>query len=326
VEFLSLAQIRSTFGQGGIRDYGPDAAAVGQITDDTQMTLYTAAALLEWSSQDTAGAGGESAALGQALSSAYLHWLATQGQRGLIAPTPDRVADLAHWPGMSEQRAPGLTCLSALANLTSLEARVAHNDRKGCGGVMRVAPIGLAALGQAVPYDFAFDWGVRAAAITHGHPTGYLAAGATAVIVCALAQQRSLGEAVAEAERYLCASPDGEETLAALLAAKSLAQAGPPSAERLETLGGGWVAEETLAIAVYCALVAPDLESGIVLAANHSGDSDSTASVAGQFLGLMHGLAAIPLRWLRTLESRELLLQTADALANVAGRAADPRV
>ncbi len=45
------------------------------------------------------------------------------------------------------------------------------NDSKGCGGVMRVAPVGLVATDP-------FDLGCRAAAITHGHPSGWLASGA----------------------------------------------------------------------------------------------------------------------------------------------------
>ena len=36
------------------------------------------------------------------------------------------------------------------------------------------------------------------------------------------------------------------------------------------------MAEEALAIAVFCALAAPDFESGVLTAVNHGGDSDST--------------------------------------------------
>ena len=41
------------------------------------------------------------------------------------------------------------------------------------------------------------------------------------------------------------------------------------------------------------------------LAVNHSGDSDSTGAIAGNLLGLMLGVAAIPERWLAGLELRE---------------------
>ena len=315
VEFDSLARIRAQYGEAGVRDYGPDPLSEGKITDDTQMTLYTAAALLDDGAGVLDGHGNE-AMLGRSLCSAYLRWLRSQGPASNVRTMSGRATGLLEgWPGMRESRAPGLTCLSALASLTSLEACTAQNDRKGCGGVMRVAPVGLWSLGSPAPAAMACTWGRVAAAITHGHPTGYLAAAATAVIVEELARHQSLHEALRVADQCLAADPESGETRLALAAAVQLAQKGVASAECLETLGGGWVAEEALAIAVYCALVAPDFESGVILAANHSGDSDSTASVAGQFLGLMHGLAAIPQRWLTTLELRELVVETADALA-----------
>jgi hypothetical protein len=46
----------------------------------------------------------------------------------------------------------------------------------------------------------------------------------------------------------------------------------------------GWVADEALAIAVYCALVAERLRHGVRLAVNHSGDSDSTGAMTGSIL------------------------------------------
>jgi ADP-ribosylglycohydrolase len=54
------------------------------------------------------------------------------------------------------------------------------NNSKGCGGVMRTAPIGLVSRWDA---PTAFRVGAEAAAITHGHPSGYLSGGAMAAIV-----------------------------------------------------------------------------------------------------------------------------------------------
>ncbi len=75
----------------------------------------------------------------------------------------------------------------------------------------------------------------------------------------------------------------------------------------METLGGGWVGEEALAIGLCCALVAPDVRSGLLLAVNHSGDSDSTGSIAGNLLGAMHGLDALPQDLLDDLEGRYVI-------------------
>jgi len=79
-------------------------------------------------------------------------------------------------------------------------------------------------------------------------------------------------------------------------------------------LGKGWVAEEALAIGAYCALVATDFVSGVVLAVNHDGDSDSTGSICGNLLGTALGAAAIPAELLEPLEGRSVIEQVADDL------------
>ena len=105
------------------------------------------------------------------------------------------------------------------------------------------------------------------------------------------------------------------ETLAAMSRAEALAAQGVPEAEAVVTLGEGWVAEEALAIALLCALAAPDYETGVRLAVNHDGDSDSTAAIAGNLLGAMHGIDAIPRRWLIGIELKRVITEMADDLA-----------
>ena len=73
-----------------------------------------------------------------------------------------------------------------------------------------------------------------------------------------------------------------------------------------------WVSEEALAIALYCALIARDLATGIRMAVNITGDSDSTGSITGQILGAMHGEEAIPGEWLDKLELREVIAEVAE--------------
>ncbi|HET9003219.1 MAG TPA: ADP-ribosylglycohydrolase family protein, partial [Gemmatimonadaceae bacterium] len=97
--------------------------------------------------------------------------------------------------------------------------------------------------------------------------------------------------------------------------AVALASNGSPSAERVESLGAGWVAEEALAIAVYCALVfQDDFAGGVRLAVNHDGDSDSTGAITGNLLGAALGASAIPHRWVEALELREVIARLADDL------------
>jgi len=74
------------------------------------------------------------------------------------------------------------------------------------------------------------------------------------------------------------------------------------------------VAEEALAIGLYAALVAESFEHGVLLAVNHSGDSDSTGAIAGNLLGVALGELAIPRTWLARLELRDVVEQVADDL------------
>lgn len=98
-----------------------------------------------------------------------------------------------------------------------------------------------------------------------------------------------------------------EEILYALAAAERHAASNLDPVQAVAQLGEGWVAEEALAIAVYCALVASDLRAGVILAVNHDGDSDSTGAIAGNLLGALHGVQAIPPAWLTPLELREVI-------------------
>jgi ADP-ribosylglycohydrolase len=105
------------------------------------------------------------------------------------------------------------------------------------------------------------------------------------------------------------------ETTRALRLAQRLATSKLPSPEVVERLGGGWTAEEALAIGVYCALAHPDdIAAAVRLAVNHSGDSDSTGSIAGAILGAYLGAESIPEKWLKDLELRDVITQVADDL------------
>jgi hypothetical protein len=185
-------------------------------------------------------------------------------------------------------------------------ARVAHDGNAREVG-MRIAPAGL--LGLQYSGD-RFELGCDVAALTHGHPSGYLAAGALAEIVAQILNGRPLAAALDEAERRLLDRPRHEETFEALRAARALAAAGAePGPDAIATLGAGWVAEEALAISVYCALVAESFEDGVRLAVNHSGDSDSTGAITGNLLGLIIGAGAIPTSWVEHLELRDEIEQ-----------------
>lgn len=313
VEFMSLEHIREKFGRDGIRDFVPAYGRLGAITDDTQMTLFTAEGLIRgWVRGQTRGI----VSYPSVVAHAYLRWLLTQRGTSSCKLIPDSEGWLYGVPELHHQRAPGITCVGALCDMKSFGS-VARNNSKGCGGVMRVAPVGLFAWHwrhMEEPHDEAFDLASNLAALTHGHPTGQLAAGAFAVIVLGLACGGSLDQALNAAIGCLKRRPKHEETLSALEQARTLANSKLPVADAIAELGAGWIAEEALAIAVYCALVAETFEEGVVYAVNHSGDSDSTGAIAGNLLGAKYGIEAIPEHWLNRPELKEVISELANDL------------
>jgi ADP-ribosylglycohydrolase len=126
-----------------------------------------------------------------------------------------------------------------------------------------------------------------------------------------------LPDAILAAKEELRKHPSHKETLAAIEKAEKLAKCRPRERTALKELGKGFVAEEALAMGLYCALCAKDFEDGIILAVNHSGDSDSTGSITGNLLGASAGVEVIPERWLAPLELRSAIEALADDLAAV---------
>jgi ADP-ribosylglycohydrolase len=314
VEFMSHAGIRRRFGAQGITDYAPAYGGLGTITDDTQMTLFTAEGLLR--SWVRGGFRGLRDPVGET-SLAYLRWLRTQGGHPHrdIDPCGEEPGWLFLQQPLHSCRAPGSTCLAALREMTA-PGEPARNDSKGCGAVMRVAPVGLLAwrLGRREAARDAFRLGVDLASLTHGHRTGTLSAGVLAVLIPALIDGASLPAALHASKTLLRAEAGHEETLQAMVMAEELAGSDLPHYEAVARLGRGWIAEEALALSIYCALVARDFRHGVTLAVNHDGDSDSTGAIAGNLLGLMHGVEAIPSAWLEALELREVIAEMAEDL------------
>jgi ADP-ribosylglycohydrolase len=259
-------------------------AGTAQVSDDTQMTLFTLEACVE--AAMTAPSATEPFVT--RLHRAYLDWL-------------------VHLPVLRARRAPGQTCVSALESGVCGTVEHPINASKGCGGVMRIAPIGLV---RAFTPAQVFDRAACAAAITHGHPSGYRSAGALAAMLRLCLDGADLAAGADVAMAMLGETRGGEETARAVAHALRLAtarRADHPST--IAALGEGWVGEEALAIGLYAALVAPSFEAAIRIAANHSGDSDSTASIAGQLYGVWKGLDGLPHRWVRPVDVLDPLLE-----------------
>ena len=319
VEFMSEKEIRTRFGSAGIVDYVLDTATgKALISDDTQMTLFTANGILF---RETRGAlKGIGADLHQYLVHSYRDWLWTQVR--VFGKKPGySVSWLLDVPELYAQRAPGMTCLSALAERSSKNSPESFcsnpvNNSKGCGGVMRVAPIGLV---QRYLYDPSYE-AAEAAAITHGHPLGFISAGLLVLLIHNIVfENMGLGQAldctIESAERIFGEKPAFTVLKAILEKAVNLTANNKPDSVNISELGQGWIAEEALAIAVYCALRHEDsFSEGVIAAVNHDGDSDSTGAITGNILGAYLGFEAVEEKWKKNLELMEVILELADDL------------
>ncbi|MEV4051137.1 ADP-ribosylglycohydrolase family protein [Amycolatopsis sp. NPDC049688] len=311
-EFDSIDRIREIAGPAGITDFIPAYGGVGRITDDTQMTLFTLEGLIRAHAQQRRTG---SADVVHSLQLAYQRWLHTQGVTWDRARGPQSAVEepdgwLITHQELFSRRAPGLTCFGELEayGRSGVRGTIERpvNNSKGCGGVMRAAPIALWSDDLAE----VFRLGAESAALTHGHPSGYLSSGCFAVIVHELLHGKPLLDAVATARAELVKHPGHEEQSAALDAA--LALEGPPTPEKLEQLGQGNVGETALSMSVYVALTTTDPDSALLAAVNHSGDSDSTGSVCGNLVGAMYGEEALRKSWLDQLELRDVIVGLAD--------------
>lgn len=299
VEFCSEKEILSRYGESGITEYRK-INGFARISDDTQMTMFTASGLLDAIAQGKTDVQDCAAVVHVH----YLDWLKTQ-----YSSFPQEGS--SYLMGVQElyaARAPGNTCLSALESGGRGTTGMPINRSKGCGGVMRVAPVGLIYDGQVRDEAYIGALAAEIAAITHGHPLGYLPAAVLAIMVARLVYK---GDDV-ESAACFAMNKTGElfgntdEMLALkglLLESLCLAKGDDPDLESIHELGEGWVAEEALAIALYAAKrYETDLKKALICSVNHRGDSDSTGAICGNILGAKLGLQALPLSYRDDLE------------------------
>jgi len=324
VEFLDLKRIRQHYGPGGIRAYEYSArTGKARVSDDTQMTLFTAVGLLNC--QTANACSGQTGASTGYIHEAYRDWYMTQFCKDdFWAAAWSRTGrQPATWlyrvPQVHGSRAPGNTCLSALEQLRFGTPEDPINNSKGCGGVMRVAPVGLFHKGgQSRQQLMELGWeAARAAAVTHGHPLGYISAAALAVMVNRAAYGGCpyedglygiLRECMELLGEMFGQEPELSLQLRLLEQAAERSRNTLPDTENIAALGLGWVGEEALAIAVYCCLRhQDDFSEAVIAAVNHDGDSDSTGAVCGNLLGAWLGAEAIDPCWLDRLELADVI-------------------
>ena len=226
---------------------------------------------------------------------------------------------------MNQLRAPGNTCMSSLYAISN--GHEPHNNSKGCGGVMRVAPVALYGLGEGrfSNIEEIDKVAADAAEMTHQHPLGYISAALMAHVIYRLATDDEptrdglmayVEEGLDTLGRLFPVHADDMDYMKMLVKkAFTLAASDLPDYEAIELIGGGWVGDEALAIALYCAVKHfDDFEGAVVAAVNHSGDSDSTGAMTGNILGAAIGYDALPEFYKKDLELHDVILAVADDL------------
>lgn len=336
VEFMSRRSILSRYGERGITRFELDADGKALVSDDTQMTLFTANGMLMGVTRGCMrGIGGLPEMYVQY---AYLDWYYTQ--MGEYRKDEQACTWLRNLPELAHRRAPGNTCLCACESLS--QNQEVRNNSKGCGGIMRVAPMALfdatyKLRGAGYSLERLAEAGGEIAECTHKHPLGFLPASLLTVLIHKLVPmtakeaQEDIDRVVSETVEMLDHIYEGKyqsdkhylKKLTEL--AVKLAHSDLSDADAMRQLGEGWVAEEAWAIALYCAIRHIDsVEDAIIASVNHDGDSDSTGSVCGNIMGAIYGYEHIKARNIfcpegrkleDTLELSEIILALADDLS-----------
>lgn len=309
VEFMREDGIFRKYGEKGIQTLS-QAGNPAVISDDTQMTLFAANALIRSASIHCDWK--------ENLLRAYQEWLGTQGDECCIRNDPRPRMWLYEVEDLHARRAPGNTCLASIRRTAGKrEAVLADNNSKGCGTVMRAAPYGL-----SVGYDPVYSRGDDTYAVTrmarvdaeltHGHPAAREASTLLANLIWEIVQYRQQRcDPLEEAVRCSCGSSGLLKKAVALALDRNV-----PDLDGIHQLGEGWVGDEALAIAVFCAVrYQNDFAAGIRAAVNHKGDSDSTGAICGNILGAWLGEEAVEKAFdLKLLELADVTRTIADDL------------
>ncbi len=317
VEFMTANAIKLEYGEKGITRLDTHASesrngGKAVVSDDTQMTLFTAMGLLN--------ARKLCVEPKYAICRTYLEWLSTQRHRPVNQP----VSWIIDVPEIHALRAPGGTCLSALSSIQQGGEPV--NNSKGCGGVMRVAPVGLfAAVNHRMDIATADKLAGDAAEITHLHPLGYIPAALMSHLI-----YRLILDEEPSADHLRQYIDEGFDTLRQIYpdlgfyideqqnqvrTALLIIGNGSDDVTNIEALGGGWVGDEALSIALYCAVkYFDDIEKALIASVNHTGDSDSTGAILGNILGAAVGYDALPQHFKDDVEMHDVILVVADQL------------
>jgi len=260
----------------------------GTYTDDTQMSLAVAQALLRSN-------------------------LKKHNINNIMKNTQE---EFINWLNDEQNnRAPGKACIAGCRKMAEGMSWKQSGDyhAKGCGAAMRSAPIGL------IFYDNLDKLVETAEAIsrcTHAEPTA-ISAGIGTAYLTALALKKEKPSALIK--KILQEKFFDDKFKQKITKIQELPFNKNPF-ETIEQLGQGWKGDEAVAIALYCFLRNPENYSKSVLtAANIEGDTDSVACITGAISGAYNGIERIPKKWIETVENIGYLKEIGEGLFEKVG-------
>jgi ADP-ribosylglycohydrolase/fructose-1,6-bisphosphatase/inositol monophosphatase family enzyme len=265
VEFQDAREIRARHPDGVLRleDGGVWNTIAGQPTDDSEMALMLARALVQAGRFDDA-----------AVAEAYAHWYAS--------PPFDagNTTRQALRPAVEAQHRGG--------DVAAAARQAANRDSQANGALMRISPLGI--FGHAAEPDQLAQWARADATLTHPHP---LCRDASALFAVTIAHAVRSGETPANVYAFARRWADAAGIHDGVRESLAAAESAPPE-DYVRQMG--WV-RIALHNAYFQLLHAPSLEAGVLDTVMRGGDTDTTGAICGALLGAVHGVAAVPQQW-----------------------------
>ena len=284
---------------------------LAEISDDTQLTLFTICGLI-----DSAKKGN----INEVVNEAYKVWY-DETENTINTDSARKM--VKHYPKIREMRTPGFSTLNALEWGGNGTIDNPINDSKGNGGVMRIAPVGLFFSHKADIKKVA-EIGAEISALTHGHELSHMSAYFLTYILAFLCsvKEKSLEEldtiidiAKIATKIEFKKSKFSKDFVKIIDKAVKLSKSNKDDSIAIKELGEGWVAEESVAIAVYCLLkYGNNFEKCVLTAVNCSADRDTVGSITGNLVGCNVGFNKISEKFLENLECEDIILEMSEKL------------
>jgi ADP-ribosylglycohydrolase len=274
VEGMPPEAIRERYGL--VTDFIDERFGAGRVTDDTQMTITLAQAIIEM------GRFIENHAAFK-----FGRWMENSDKgvkeaRGVGTASAEACRRLYHGVGPGESGV----------------------DSAGCGAAMRVSPVGLRYYDDLVTLKRA---AVEQAGITHTDPEAAAGAAAVAFAVArGITEEYELDRPSFVRQTADFVSPVNEKMADKIRGLSEYLDSGPE--EGFAYTGNGGYVMETVPGALLAFLLSPhDFEQTVVAAVNAGGDTDSLGAMAGAVSGAFNGASGIPERWKKAVEGKEYI-------------------